>query len=422
MTPALGLEEQVRPRLFRGWWMVAVSIVGLAFSLPTLLVYPFGVFAKPLAAAFQTSRGSIALAASLLDLVATFTLPGAGRLVDRYGARRVIVPSLLALVACLVGLSFLQPPLWRLYALYGAAGLLASATAPVTYGRVMANWFDRRRGLALGLSSAGVGIGAFIAPTLAQFLIGRFGWRAAYLGLAATPLLIALPAVAIFLRGTPEEVGLRQDGAAAPSTPALRKGPAAGMTVREALLTLRFWRLCFIFFGVGACVQGGVAHLAPLLTDRGVSGQSAALAASLFGVASIAGRVGNGYLLDRFFAPHVAAALFAGGAAGVALLWSGVAGYAPFLAALLLGLAMGGEADVMPYLISRYFGMRSMAELYGCAFGAFTFGVATGRALFGAGFDATGTYQTPLACAFVVLVLVVIATWGLGPYEKPPAD
>ena len=137
--------------------------------------------------------------------------------------------------------------------------------------------------------------------------------------------------------------------------------------------------------------------------------------------ALIIGRVGNGYLVDRFFAPRVAAVIFAGAATGVALLWSGRTGNAAFCAAALLGLAIGAESDVMPFLVSRYFGMRSMAELYGCIFGSYTLGNATGRYLFGAGFDATGSYGTPLACAFAVLVVAVIATLTLGKYQAGPA-
>src|ERR1700693_1445548 len=113
-----------RHRLFRGWWIVVVAIVGQCFGLAPLLVYTFGVFAKPLAAAFKTNRGSIALAGSLLDVVVTFAAPGAGRLVDRYGARRVIVTSYFALAAALAGLSLAQPPLPVLYALYAFAGLV----------------------------------------------------------------------------------------------------------------------------------------------------------------------------------------------------------------------------------------------------------------------------------------------------------
>jgi predicted MFS family arabinose efflux permease len=418
MTPESRRYGNGRHSLFRGWWIVVVAIVGQSFSLGTMLVYTFGIFAKPLAGEFKTNRGSIALAVSLVDLVLTFAAPGAGRLVDRYGARGVIVSSHLALAACLLGLSFLQPPLWHFHALYALAGLVGVATTPVTYGRVIANWFDRKRGLALGLASTGVGLGAFITPSLAQFLIDEAGWRGAYMGLAGISLLIAVPAVGIFLRGSPQEVGLLPDGIKASIRSAPRVESPAGMKVSEALRTRTFWQLCGIFFCVAACVNGAMAHLAPLLTDHGVSGRSAALAASLFGIASIGGRVGNGFLVDRFFAPRVTAVLFAGAACGVAILWSGGTGNGAFLAAILLGLAIGAESDVMPFLVSRYFGMRSMAALFGCVFGSYTLGNATGRYLFGAGFDATGSYRTPLAYAFVVLTLAIIATFGLGKYRK----
>jgi predicted MFS family arabinose efflux permease len=408
-------------RMFRGWWMVVVAIVGQCFGLAPLLVYTFGMFAKPLAQEFKTNRGSIALAVSLLDVVITFAAPGAGRLVDRYGARRVIVISYFGLVASLVGLSLVQPPLSSLYALYTFAGLTGIATSPVTFSRVIANWFNRKRGLALGFASTGIGLGVFIMPSLTQFLIDAGGWRRAYQGLAGMSLMIALPVVWIFLRGTPEEVGVSQDGLKAPISPVPRTGPLAGMRVSEAMRTLTFWQLCGIFFCVAACANGTIAHVAPLLTDRGVSGRSAALAASLFGAASIVGRVGNGYLVDRYFAPRVAAVLFAGAAAGVAILWSGLTGGAVFLAAALLGLAIGAESDIMPFLVSRYFGMRSMGELYGCIFGSYTLGNATGRYLLGAGFDATGSYRTPLTCAFAALALAVVATLALGKYRTIPA-
>lgn len=250
------------------------------------------------------------------------------------------------------------------------------------------------------------------------FLIDRFGWRGAYLGLAAAPLLIALPIVGLFLRDTPQEVGLEPDGMPRPRV-STSSAPQAGMTVSEAMRTRTFWQLCAIIFCVAACVNGAIAHLVPLLTDRGFSGQSAAAATSLFGLSSIVGRAANGYLVDRFFAPRVAAVLFAGAAAGVILLLSGSAGSAPSVAAVLLGLAVGAESDVIPFLISRYFGMLAMAELYGFAFGAYTLGNATGRSLFGVGFDATGSYDRSLASAFAVLALAIIATLRLGPYARP---
>lgn len=399
--------------------MVAVAILGQSFSLSTVLIYTFGVFAKPLAAEFKASRGSIALGISMIDLMATFAAPGAGRLVDRYGTRSVIVSALLALTACLAGISYAQPPLWHLYILFVLAGLVGVATSPVTYSRVIANWFDRKRGLALGLASTGIGFGAFLGPSLAQFLVDRGGWRSAYLGLAALPLLAA-PIVAIFLRGSPAEAGLLPDGASAPAAAAPRTA-VPGLTVAQAIRTRTFWLLCGIFFLVAACGNGTIAHVVPLLTDSGATGRSAAFAASLFGVASIAGRVGNGYLVDRYFAPRVAAAVFGGAALGIAILWSGATATAALLAAFLLGLAVGAESDVMPYLISRYFGMQSMAELYGCAFGSYTLGNAAGRYLVARGFDVFGSYRVSLGCAFVALALAVLATFSLGKYREFPA-
>ena len=404
--------------MFRGWRMVAVCMVGQCFGLATVLVYTFGVFAKPLAASFKVSRGSIALAVSMLDLAVTFSAPGVGRIVDRFGARRVIVASLLALGICLFGLAAVRPPVWHLYVLYGLAGCLGVATIPVTHSRVVANWFDRKRGLALGVTSMGVGFGAFLGPSLAQFLIDKLGWRLAYLGLAALPLLIALPVVAMFLIGRPQDVGLLPDGAEPEEAVERITAAAQGMTLPEAMRTPTFWLLCAIFFTVAACGNGTVAHVTPLLTDAGASTRSAAFAASMFGLASIFGRVGNGYLVDRFFAPRVIAVIFAAATVGIAILWSGCVGVAAYVAMFLVGLAIGAESDVMPFLISRYFGMRSMGELYGCAFGSYTLGVAAGRYLIAAGFDATGSYRTPLACATVALLLTTLATFLLRRYRS----
>jgi len=406
-----------RGGIFRGWWIVAVAIVGQSFGMATLLVYTFGVFVKPLAEEFGSSRASIALAVSLLDVTITFSAPGVGRLVDRHGIRKVIIVSVLALAGCLAALSFVRPPLWHLYALYVLAGIVGVASSPVTYSRVVANWFDRRRGLALGLASTGIGLGVFIGPSLAQFLIEQRGWRQAYLYLAGCSVLVVVPAVALFLVGRPEEAGLLPDGETAGESTSQEK-KTSGMTVSEALRTPTFWLLCSIFFVVAACGNGMAAHIAPLLSDRGSSGRAAAFAVSLFGIASTVGRVANGYLVDRFFAPRVVAVVFSAAAIGLALLWTGATGTPAFIAALLVGLAIGAEADVMPFLVSRYFGMRSMAELYGCAFGSYTLGNATGRYLMARGYDATGSYRLPLAIAVGALVVATLATFGLGRYRQ----
>ena len=172
-----------RLSLYRGWWIVLISIVGVSFSTGTTLIYTFGVFAKPLSAALKTGRGSLALAMSLLDFTVALTAGPWGRAVDRFGGRRVIVIALACLSLCLVGLSRLQPPVWHLYLVYALAGLTTAATTSLSYSRVVSEWFDRQRGFALGIANSGLGLGGFITPLLAQYLIDRAGWRIAYLGL-----------------------------------------------------------------------------------------------------------------------------------------------------------------------------------------------------------------------------------------------
>jgi MFS family permease len=405
-----------RLNLYRGWWIVLISIVGVSFSTGTTLIYTFGVFAKPLSAALKTGRGSLALAMSLLDFTVALTAGPWGRAVDRFGGRRVIVIALACLSLSLVGLSWLQSPVWHLYLVYALAGLTTAATTSLSYSRVVSEWFDRQRGFALGIANSGLGLGGFITPLLAQYLIDRAGWRIAYLGLAAGCLVIAIPAVWMFLRSAPKEHRLPKSA----NPISVRTQPEeheTGLALRDALHTRAFWLLAITMFCLGVGINGASAHLSPLLTDAGMTGQSAALAASIFGGAIVIGRLLAGYLADHFFAPVLAAILFGGSAVGIALLWGGVSGHGAFLAALLLGIGAGAEGDFMPFLVSRYFGMRSMAELYGCIFGVFTLGNGAGRYMLAAGFDSFGSYKVSLLFAFLAILVAVVSCVSLGGYR-----
>ena len=165
-----------------------------------------------------------------------------------------------------------------------------------------------------------------------------------------------------------------------------------------------------------------IIHLVPLLTDRGVSAQSAALVMSLGAVGGMLGRVGGGYLLDRFFAPYVAVCFFCGSALGIFLLWSGAVGGLAFVAAFLGGLGVGAEFDIIAYMVSRYFGLRAFGEIYGYVFAAFTLGGVIGPPLMGIGFDSTGSYS-PVLGGFVVTTLMAAGLMTqLGPYRVWEAE
>jgi cyanate permease len=168
---------------------------------------------------------------------------------------------------------------------------------------------------------------------------------------------------------------------------------------------------------VGASVHGCVLHLVPLLSDQGVSSNRVALATSFLGSALLIGRVGSGYLLDRFFAPRVAMCLFGAAACGIALLRTRAASGLLFLAVFLIGLGMGAEVDIIAYLVSRYFGLRAFGEVYGYAFAPYG---ALGPWLMALGFDRSGSYGSALVGFFVATLLAVVLMTRLEPYRFCP--
>jgi MFS family permease len=406
-------------RIFYGWWIVLVSAVGLFWGVP-LTVYSFGVFLKPLMQEFHAGRAAISLAFTLKLFVTALCTPLTGWLLDRYGARKVILPFTVLFGATLLFNKAFSGSLWHFYFFYAVLGLLVHGFGPVPYGYVISHWFDRRRGLALGLMMLGIGSGAIIMPSLAQQLIIRFGWHAAYSILGGAVWLIATPVVAAFLRETPQDFGLLPDGMPPQNPAAQAAAPLQGVTAYDAWRTGTFWLLACAFFLLSASVQGCVVHLAPMLSDRGISPQTAALGVSLIGAAVLLARVGVGYLLDRLFAPLLAAACFATAALGIGLLWLGSTPLA-FTGAFFVGLGLGAEVDLIPYLSARYFGLRAFGKIYSMVFAAFALAGALGPLILGAVFDRTGSYNAALVGFFAATLVATGLVARLGPYRYRPA-
>jgi MFS family permease len=409
-----------RPKFFYGWWIVVVAASGLCLGYAPIIVYSFSVFIKPLTQEFHSNRASISLAFTLANLVQSISSPLAGRLADRFGARSVILLSSVIFALLLVSSHLVSTKLWSFYVFYGLLGFVGSGPAPIPYVKVISRWFDRRRGLALGLTMFGIGSGAILMPVLAQRLIAMLGWRSTYTVFGLLVLVVSVPIVAFFLKDSPKEMGLLPDGAITARQAAEKQNSEGGLTWRDARRTATFWLMVGAIFLVGASVHGCVLHLAPLLSDRGVSPQRAALAISFTGSAILIGRVGSGYLLDRFFAPRVAMCLFGAAACGIALLRTGAVSGLVFLAAFLIGLGMGAEVDIIAYLTSRYFGLRAFGEVYGYAFASYVLAGALGPWLMGLGFDRSGSYGSILVGFLLATLLAAVLMTRLGPYRFRP--
>jgi MFS family permease len=405
-----------RPRIFYGWVAVFTAGIGLLLGYAPVFVYSFSVFIKSLAQDFHSSRTSISFAFTLANIMQSVGAPLIGRLVDRFGAHKVIVPSTVIFGLVLISFKYFSTSLWQLYAFFIVIGFIGTGTAPVPYGIVVSRWFDKRRGLALGLMMMGLSCGAILLPPIAQRLIHLFGWRTAYAIVGFAVLAVSVPVVGIFLKDSPEKMGLQPDGAPDLNTGSEARNNEQGVSWSVARREPAFWFLASAFFLVGASVHACVIHLVPMLTDHGISVERAAFASSLLGVALLIGRVFAGYFLDRYFGPYVAILLFSGVAVGISLLWTGAGGTLALLAAFLVGLGMGAEADIIAYLTSRYFGLRSFGEIYGYLFASFTLAGALGPVLMGVGFDHLGSYRAPLLFFLAATLVATALLTRLGPY------
>jgi predicted MFS family arabinose efflux permease len=225
-------------------------------------------------------------------------------LIDRFGVRRVLIPSVVLMGLAVASMSQLTGNIYHFYAMYLLIPLLGLGTLPASYSRTIIAWFFRRRGIALGVALAGFGVGAALVPPIGQMLISAYGWRVAYLVFAGLVFLVALPVSYFLIRETPEEMGLQIDG----EKQAGNSDAMIGLSAVEASKTSSFWLILIAFLLVGTCVASVLAHLVPLLMDRGISPQMAANCQMTLGLGLIFGRMLSGYLMDHFFAPYVASA------------------------------------------------------------------------------------------------------------------
>jgi MFS family permease len=347
-------------------------------SFGSLLVFTFSIFLKPLSAEFGWSREGISRAFGLAAMTVAVCSPLLGRWLDRYGPRRVILPCMAIFGLAFASLALLTNHLWHLYAIFVLLGAVGNGTTQMGYSRAVSSWFDQSRGLALSCIVAGVGVGSVVLPVLAQSVITLVGWRTAYGCLGGLILLLGIPLTARFVR----ESDVVQ----------IARVTYSGSSVAEGLRSRAFWILIAMLVLSSVSINGAITQLSALLTDRKVTAESAALVASILGGSSFGARLATGWLLDRFFGPRVAFALLSLAACGIYILATASTFWTGALAAILIGLGLGGEAAITPYLLTRYFGLRSFSTLYGFTWTFYALAGAIGPVILGRAFDVTGSY------------------------------
>ena len=390
---------------FRRWLVVLGAVLGLMVGNGPIMQFTFGVFILPVSQAFSTDRGTVSTALLLGLFLTGLMTPLAGHLMDRYGVRKIAIPSIVLFALGIMAVGYFSTSVTVFIVIYALAGIVAAGQTPLPYAKVVTSILDKKRGLALGISMAGVGLGTALMPQIAQHLVVAVGWRTAYMALGGLILLIGFPSMLFLIR---EQVQFNPGHSS--------HLVVEGSTTREALKTSTFRILGVSFFFAALAAAGVIAHIIPILEDRGVSAQVATTAISVAGGALILGRLLAGYMLDRYFAPYVALFFFIVPLLGIGLIAFTDQSAFAMVATVMVGLGLGAEVDLIGFMLSRYFGNKSFGALYGYLFAAFMLASGLGPFIMGMSFKYLNSYFPVLIGLMVVLVISSALMFKLGEY------
>ncbi|MES2264329.1 MAG: MFS transporter [Pseudomonadota bacterium] len=395
-----------------GWRALLVAVVGVATSVNATLLYGFSSMIGPLEKAFGWTRAELQPAITFLFLGAILSSQVVGWLNKRYGLRKVTLCSLVALSCGFLLLTQIRGSVWSLYLGFMAIAWAGLGTLQVTWTNLVNLWYERNRGLALAITLSGTGIAAIVMPPLVTRVTETWGWQGGFVVMALMAAVFAIPLVAIWMRASVVVAAAGQGGATVAAVPAL-----TGMSFREGLRSAKFWRCNIALTMVVSAILGIVTNGVPMLRERGMSALEAGQIFSSFGISLILGRVVVGYLVDRLWAPGVAAVTLALPAIGCVLF--GMAGSSVpllVLATLLVGVGAGAEFDLAAFLVARYFGLREYGRLFGVHLGLITVGSSLSPLLFGAMYKMSGSYVVLLGYCTICFAAGALMLLTLGRY------
>ena len=381
------------------------------------LFFSFSIFFVPLLEEFGWSRALTAGALSVSTAVQGVLAPVAGAIVDRVGPRRVMLGGVVALGLSSMLTSTVAAP-WQLYLTTGVIGALGiTGVGWVPTSVMLSRWFRDRRGRAVGLAFSGMGMGVFVMGPLAQWVIGRVGWRFATFTLGVGTLVVLFPIVWLYARDAPPVDDRRH--AESRSGVSARGGPRTAVadrdsTLRDALGSRTFWALFTAYFMTPLAVFPIVTHQVAFAVDLGFPRLFVASVFGLTGLMSSAGRVGFGLIADRLGGPMAATISFgctAGGA--LALLGLEAVPFRPWLVvyALLFGLGFGARGPIITAMASELYGGRRFGLIYGLLNVGNGLGGAIGPWLGGFVHDVTGSYRIVFLASVVFCALGSSCFW-----------
>jgi predicted MFS family arabinose efflux permease len=387
-----------KTELEAGWPALLGATLAFIGGVVCLPYYTAGLFITPLQTEFGWSRGALSYGPAVLIMGFVLSSPFIGIIAERIDPRRLVPVGMIVVAVAFASLSQMQGGILRYYLTLAMMAVFGNLSGACVLTPILARTFFVSRGAAIGIAMAGTGVGSAIGGPLVAAVISSAGWRSGYLAMAGFVLLMTPIVWLSFRRGGPRLVA-GQDHTA--------DGISFGHAVRQPL----FWLLWLAFFQIALASTGLIIHFVPLLIDEGTDPRVAAGIASGIGASVVVGRLFTGFMVDRMFAPHVAAMIMAVGGMGYV---SFMLGGAPFAvaAALAIGISFGAETDLVGYMTARYFGLRHYGRIFGLLYGLCTVGNAISPVLYGTIRDRMGTYRptiTVAACLLAASAFIFVA-------------
>ncbi|MFC2013775.1 MFS transporter [Chloroflexota bacterium] len=407
----MGAHLRIKDRLFYGWVVVAAFLV--IGTITQGSVNSFGVFFKFIEGEFGLTRAATSMVFSTaMVLGCVFAILG-GWALDKFGPRMVIL-----LMGVFTGLGLLLTSQantsWQLFITYS---LLLSIGTRATYPVVMATilrWFDKKRGLALGIASSGIGLGVVLVPPFATYLINSFGWRMSFIVIGVIAWVIMIP-LSRLLRKSPSEIGALPDGKKTGSSERYVEGPEredstrlAGFSLLQASRTRSFWLYSAIWLLLSLCYLLILTHIVPHVTDIGIPPMEAATVLSLIGVSIVAGRLIIGRASDNIGkkAAAIICSLSMAGAM-IWLIWSQDL-WMFYVFGAVYGFFRGGLDPHITALIGDTFGLRSIGIIMGAINVAWGIGSAVGPTMGGLVFDISDSYSIAFLIGAIAMLITAV--------------
>jgi len=404
-----------KPNLYYGWIIVVLAFL----SITTYgLFNSYGVFIGPLEAYLHSTRAAISATYTIYMVVYCLCAIPTGSFSDRYGPRKTLFAAAI-LIGCGIALCSTITSIWQLYLFFGVIAALGHSAIYVVPVSTVSRWFIRRRGLAVGMAACGLGVGLLLVPPLATQVIGTHGWRTAFIVLGITFFVINM-LVAFFIRGRPEDKGLRplEYGGQNVNTQEHSSPATEDFSVINALKTRGFWLLYLISLFCFGAAQMILVHIVPYSGSIGISSTAASLGLSSLGIGTIFGRAGPGALSDKIGRIPALVMVCCVEAIAILCLLAIKSPTALYFTMFFLGFGYGGMVVLCSAALGDFFGLKNTGALIGVWFTSGVPAGILGPLIAGMVFDSTGSYLWAFITAGILCMVAAISAALIKPVKK----